>query len=137
MSATTTAICVIVIGTAGGTMRPPLPLAIWYLLGRSHVGIASGAAQHPHAPLGAVAALDQPDPGDLLEPADPGEQFLPGPPPSPEDRHEPASSRQSIRSVPAHPLVLAVSIRRAGDIKCRPGPPADLPARAGAARRVR
>src|SRR5579863_5412304 len=33
MSATTTAICVIVIGTAGGTMRPPLPVAIWYLLG--------------------------------------------------------------------------------------------------------
>jgi hypothetical protein len=28
MSATTTAICVIVIGTGGGTMRPPVLLAI-------------------------------------------------------------------------------------------------------------
>jgi hypothetical protein len=28
MSATTTAICVIVMGTGGGTIRPPLPLAI-------------------------------------------------------------------------------------------------------------
>src|SRR5581483_3792093 len=33
MSATTTAIWVIVIGTAGATIRPPLPLAIWCLLG--------------------------------------------------------------------------------------------------------
>src|SRR3984893_10307937 len=31
MSATTTAICVIVMGTAGGTIRPPLPLVIRYL----------------------------------------------------------------------------------------------------------
>src|SRR5580693_9308217 len=37
MSATTTAICVIVIGTAGGTIRPPLPLAIRYLLGCSQL----------------------------------------------------------------------------------------------------
>jgi hypothetical protein len=28
MSATTTAICVIVMGTGGGTIRPPLPFAI-------------------------------------------------------------------------------------------------------------
>jgi hypothetical protein len=28
MSATTTAICVIVMGTGGGTIRPPLPLVI-------------------------------------------------------------------------------------------------------------
>src|ERR1700732_1951115 len=32
MSATTTAIWVIVMGTAGGTIRPPLPLVIRYLL---------------------------------------------------------------------------------------------------------
>src|SRR5260370_34324873 len=37
MSATTTAICVIVMGTAGGTIRPPLPLAIGYLLGCSQL----------------------------------------------------------------------------------------------------
>jgi hypothetical protein len=35
MSATTTAICVIVMGTAGGAIRAPLPLAIRYLLGCS------------------------------------------------------------------------------------------------------
>ena len=35
MSATTTAICVIVMGTAGGTIRAPLPLAIRYLHGCS------------------------------------------------------------------------------------------------------
>src|SRR5437868_598242 len=38
MSATTTAICVIVMGTAGGTIRAPLPLAIRYLLGCSQLG---------------------------------------------------------------------------------------------------
>src|SRR5580704_4405767 len=38
MSATTTAICVIVMGTAGGTIRPPLPLAIRYLQSNQFTG---------------------------------------------------------------------------------------------------
>src|SRR5580693_5146354 len=72
MSATTTAICVIVMGTAGGTIRAPLPLAIRYLLGCSQLGaeqvqvpgrvdpVEDGAAAHddvdtPARDLGRVA----------------------------------------------------------------------------------
>src|SRR5689334_7268678 len=104
MSATTTAICVIVMGTAGGTIRAPLPLAIRYLLGCSQLGAEQvqvpgrvdpaedGAAAHddvdtPARDLGPGPALDQPHPGSLFQPAHPGEQFWPGPPPPPEGHH--------------------------------------------------
>src|SRR5690348_18211153 len=72
MSATTTAICVIVMGTAVGTIRPPLPLTIWCLLGVGQlldhqvevpggvVPVVDGAAAHddvgaPAGDLGRVA----------------------------------------------------------------------------------
>src|SRR6185437_12494330 len=53
MSATTTAICVIVMGTAGGTIRPPLPLAIWCLL-----GVGQLLDHQVEVPCGVVPVVD-------------------------------------------------------------------------------
>ena len=80
------------------------------------------AAQHAHPAFGAVAALDQPDPGHLLAAGRPG----PGAPPwstavptgSPQGGLlSPSTHVQSIRSAAAHLLVSAVSVRRTGEIK--------------------
>src|SRR5580704_3865450 len=51
MSATTTAIWVIVIGTTGGTMRPPLPVAIRYLLRGTPGGLPHGMEQFMVQPV--------------------------------------------------------------------------------------
>ena len=65
---------------------------------------AGAELQHAHAPLHAVAALDQAHPGDLLQPADALHQLLARELPSPESWHETAPP-----CCPAYPICIAAT----------------------------
>ena len=69
------------------------------------------AAQHPYAAFGAIPALDQPHPGHLLQPAHPGEQFLPGPPPPPEGHHRQGLLEFVSSPAEEHSLITCASAR--------------------------